>query len=160
MSELSLYRKRFIPNELVCLKDDIILLQEDNLIVTKWKALHPRKDIAGGISAYFLDTGIKVSKVFNKEHQLVYWYCDIVQMKEGPNPDTLIFEDLLVDVVLREDGTVKILDLDELAQALELHLITEQEVAKALRILDYLLNIIYQGQFDSLKEPVNRFQEL
>ena len=157
MSELSLYRKRFIPNELVYLKDDIILLQEANLIVTKWKALRPRKDIVGGISAYFLDLGIKVSKVFNKEYQLVYWYCDIVQMKEGPNPDTLIFEDLLVDVVLREDGSVKILDLDELAQALELHLITEQEVAKALRTLDHLLNIIYQGQFDALMEPVNRF---
>lgn len=156
MNNLTLYRRRFIPDEIVRLKDDIILVRTDHLIVTKWTALHPRKDIAGGISAYYLDQGFKVSKVFNKEHQIVYWYCDIIQWKEGPVPESLVVEDLLIDVILREDGTIRILDLDELAQAFELHLISDQEVKTALRALDALLKIIYQGQFHVLKEPVDK----
>jgi hypothetical protein len=160
MNNLSLYRRRFIPDELVRLKDDVILVRNDNLIVTKWTALHPRKDIAGGISAYYMDRGFKVSKVFNKEHQIVYWYCDIIQWKEGPEPESLIFEDLLIDVILHEDGTVRILDLDELAQAFELHLISAEEVRKALCTLDSLLKIIYQGEFISLKDPVDKAELL
>lgn len=160
MHPLSLYRKRFIPEELIHLKDDVLLLREDNLLVTRWDTLHPRKDIAGGISAYYLDQGIKVSKIFNKDHTIVYWYCDVFQIKHGPSPDVMIFEDLLVDVIIYEDGTVKVLDLDELADALELKLITEVEVKKALRILDSLLKIIYQNNFSKLKEPIERVELL
>ncbi len=160
MKHLSLYRRRFIPNELVHLKDDVIITQSDQLIITKWTALHPRKDIAWGISAYYLDQGFKVSKVFNKEHQLVYWYCDIIQSKEGPEPDSIIFEDLLVDVILLQDGTTKILDLNELAEAFDHQLISAEEVTKALRILNSLLEIIYQGRFHTLKEPVDRAEML
>ncbi len=160
MNQLSLYRRRFIPDELVPLRKDIIIKQEDNLIITRWDALHPRNDIAGGISAYYLDQGFKVSKVYNEKHALVYWYCDIIQRKAGPEPGSIIFEDLLVDVILREDGSVRILDLDELAQAYELHLITGEEVAKALRTLDVLLKIIYRGDFHLLKEPVEKAELL
>lgn len=160
MNKPLLYRRRFIPDELVELKDDRILSLDDHMIITKWTALHPRKDIAGGISAYYLDQGFKVSKVFNKENQLVYWYCDIVQQKPGPNPDSIIFEDLLIDVILHPDGFVQILDLDELAQALEQKLIGPEEVSRALRTLDSLLKLIYQGQFPSLKEAVEKAETL
>lgn len=160
MNTLMLYRKRFIPEEIISLKDDVILVHEENLIVTKWVALHPRKDIAGGISAYYLDKGIKVSKVFDKDRQLVYWYCDILQVKKGPDPDSLIFEDLLIDVILHADGSVKIMDLDELADALDLKLITEEDAKFALRTLDTLLKLIYQGHFQSLKEPVDQAERL
>ena len=160
MKKLQLYRRRFIPDEMVLLKNDIILSIEANQIITKWDALHPRKDIAGGISAYYPDRGFKVSKVYNKEHQLVYWYCDIIQQKPGPEPDSIIFEDLLIDVILHRDGSVQILDLDELAHAFEQNLITAEEVTRALRTLDSLLKLIYQGQFPSLMEPVERAEML
>lgn len=160
MTKLLLYRRRFIPDELIPLKNDSILFVEDNLIITKWDALHPRKDIAGGISAYYMDRGFKVSKVYNKAHQLVYWYCDIIQQKPGIEPDSIIFEDLLVDVILHRDGSVQILDLDELAQAFEHNLITNEEVTRALRTLDSLLKLIYQGQFPSLMEQVERAEAL
>ena len=155
-----LYRRRFIPDELVPLKNDRIISLDEHLIITKWDALHPRKDIAGGISAYFLDRGFKVSKVFHKNGQLVYWYCDIIQQKPGPDPDSVIFEDLLVDVILHRDGSVQILDLDELAQAFEEELISGEEVTRALRILDSLLKLIHQGQFSSLMEPVEKAELL
>lgn len=156
MSQLSLFRKRFIPNDFVHLKDDIILATDDNLIITKWRPLRPKKNMSGGVSAYYLNHGIKVSKIYDKNEKFLYWYCDIVQYKPGPNPNSLIFEDLLIDVVVFEDGSIRILDIDELADALKFHLITEKEAEKALRILDFLLKLIYQDGFSELQNPINK----
>lgn len=160
MNVPSLYRRRFIPNELIQLKDDIILVMEKDLIITKWVTLHPRKDIARGISAFYLDKGIKVSKIFDKQDQLVYWYCDIIQAKTEHEKNTVIIEDLLIDVILDNDGNVRIMDLDELADALDQQLITQQEATYALRTLHYLLNIISNHKFNLLQEPVNQVEML
>ena len=63
-SNLKLYRRRYIPNELTHLKDDRILQYDPGkLLITEWKTLKPRKDFARGVSAFFLDRGIKVSKL-------------------------------------------------------------------------------------------------
>ena len=155
-----LYRRRFIPNELIHLKDDIILVMEDDLIITKWDTLHPRKDIARGISAFYLDKGIKVSKIYDKTGNVVYWYCDIIQCKKSPEKNTIVIEDLLIDVILYNDGTVRIMDLDELADALEQQLISQQEATNALRTLHQLLKIIYDQRFTNLQEPVNQAELL
>ncbi len=155
-----LYRRRFIPNELIHLKDDVILLNEKDLIITQWVTLHPRKDIARGISAFYLDKGYKVSKIYDKNNQIVYWYCDIIQVKAQPDKNTVIIEDLLVDILLYEDGKMRIMDLDELCDAFDQQLITEAEFTKALRTLNNLLQIIYKGEFDTLKEPVNKAEEI
>jgi predicted RNA-binding protein associated with RNAse of E/G family len=170
MSFPILYRRRFIPDELIHLKDDIILVMEKDLIITKWVTLHPHKDIARGVSAFYLDKGYKVSKIYDKNDQLVYWYCDIIQVKYGFNgtepgklpadKNTVIIEDLLIDVILNNDGTMNIMDLDELAEALERQLITQKEATYALRTLNNLLNIISSGKFNSLQEPVNRAELL
>lgn len=150
-----LYRRRFIPDELVHLKDDIILVMDKDLIITKWVTLHPRKDIARGISAVYLNKGYKISKIYDKNGRIVYWYCDIIQVKVNPDKNTVIIEDLLIDVILYEDGTIRIMDLDELSDALDRGLISQKEAVFALRTLNSLLSIIYDGHFDTLKEPVN-----
>ena len=155
MNVPTLYRRRFIPNELVHLKDDIILVMEKDLIITKWVTLHPRKDIARGISAYYTDKGFKVSKIYDKNNKIVYWYCDIIQIKNDPEKNTVIIEDLLIDVILYEDGTMRILDIDELCDALDQEMITQAEATLALRTLDHLLKIIYEGHFDTLKAPID-----
>ncbi len=160
MNTTTLYRRRFIPDELIELKDDVILAMEKDLVITKWVTLHPRKDIARGISAFYLDKGIKVSKIFDKNDQLVYWYCDIIQAKISEENNTVIMEDLLVDVILYNDGSMRIMDLDELADALEQQLITQQEAVYALRTLHSLLEIISGGRFHLLQEPVNQAEML
>ena len=156
MSKLSLYRRRFIPDEVTHLKDDIILYMKDNLIITKWKPLRPKTYMSSGLSAYYIDQGFKVSKIYDNDNLFSYWYCDIVQFKPEPVPNSILYEDLLVDVAVLNDGTVKVLDLDELVDTLELKLISVDELKKALRILDNLLKIIYQGRFDELKAPINK----
>ncbi|MBE5722920.1 MAG: DUF402 domain-containing protein, partial [Clostridium sp.] len=37
-----LYRKRFIPDEIVELKDDRIVYHEGNIMITEWDVLHPK----------------------------------------------------------------------------------------------------------------------
>jgi predicted RNA-binding protein associated with RNAse of E/G family len=160
MIKLNLYRRRFIPNELIHLKDDEILIAEPNLIVTRWKTLHPRHDIARGISAFFLDQGFKVSKIYNRNDQVVYWYCDIIQVKKEEEKNTVIIEDLLIDVILFEDGSIRIMDLDELADAQEQKLITSSETNYALRTVNSLLQLIYDGHFYTLQETVNQAELL
>ncbi|MBP1754310.1 MAG: hypothetical protein H6Q59_708 [Firmicutes bacterium] len=160
MSEPMLYRRRFIPEELIHLKDDIILVLEPDLIITTWNTLHPRKDIARGISAFYLDKGFKVSKVFNKENQIVYWYCDIIQVKKDDEKNTVIIEDLLIDLILYEDGGLRIIDLDELADALDRKLISQEEATYALKTVNSLLQIIYSGHFYTLQEPINQAELL
>ena len=155
MTKPLLYRRRFIPDELIHLKDDTILVMESNLIITKWNTLNPRKDIAWGISAFYLDKGFKVSKVFNLQGEVVYWYCDIIQVNRDDEKNTVIIEDLLIDLILYEDGSMRIMDLNELADALEKRLITQAEATYALRTANSLLQIIYAGHFHTLQDPIN-----
>ncbi|MBE5967956.1 MAG: DUF402 domain-containing protein [Lachnospiraceae bacterium] len=159
MSSPILYRRRFIPNEITALKDDLILVQEDDLIITKWLTLRPRIDIARGISAYYIDKGFKVSKIYDKNDQLVYWYCDIIQTKFDSNKNTVLFEDLLIDLIFYRDGSIQIADLDELSLALEQRIISQEEGIYALRALDSLLKIIYRGEFHTLQERVNEAEQ-
>lgn len=155
----ALYRRRFIPEETVYLKDDVILHYSDTLIITSWRTLKPRSDIARGISAYFMEEGFKVSKIYNRREELVYWYCDIIQTKKQPEDNSIVFEDLLLDVLLYSDGFIKVLDMDEIADALEAGLITNDMAFYALRTADKLLSLIYSGRFSPYMDIVNEAEK-
>lgn len=151
-----LYRKRLIPYETVLLKNDEILYRDRNVLVTKWKTLHPRDDFASGFSCYFIDRGYKISKFLDKNGKLVYYYCDIITTQYEKNTDTYTFLDLLVDVIIYPDGKVNVVDIGELSQALEENLITREELKKALESLDGLLKLVYGG---NLLETVSPYFE-
>ena len=156
---LKLYRKRYIPDESILLKDDTILFASDNLIITSWKTLKPRKDINHGYSAYFIDKGFKVSKMFHADGHLVYWYCDIIDTEYTKETNTYVFQDLLADVLIYPDGSVKVLDLDEVADLLESNVIDAPTVCKSLRILNELLQLIYQNQFEKYQQVINEIEK-
>lgn len=156
--ELRLYRRRYIPDENILLKDDEILQADDELIVTKWKVLKPRKDIAWGISAYYMRRNFKISKIFNKDGKLVYWYCDII-FTEHPDEHTYIFHDLLVDVIIEPDGFVRVVDLDEIADILEkAECLNKDLVITAMRATNDLLNTVYNHQFEQLTKIIEDYQ--
>ena len=156
MDDPFLYRERLIPQECIPLKDDVILYHDDDIIVTSWKALHPKHDLDHGYSCYFLDKGIKVSKFLYSSGELIYWYCDIIDHTYETSSNTYVFRDMLADVLVYPDGFVKVVDLDEFEEALEKELLTLTDVKKALRNLNSLLNIIYGGHFDELKEEIEK----
>lgn len=156
MPEPTLYRKRIIPEECILLKDDRILYQDDQTIVTGWNSLKPKKDLHHGYSCYFLNKGCKVSKFYRKDNTLMYWYCDIVEYEYQSETNTYIVTDLLADVIIYPDGFVKVVDLDELADALTEKLISEETLKKALLSLNNLLEIIYSGNFNDLQSPIEQ----
>lgn len=158
MEHLKIYRRRMIPDECILLKDDIILEQTKDLIVTKWNTLKPRRDFHHGYSCYFLNYGYKVSKLYREDNTFLFWYCDIVdyQYKEE---NTLIVTDLLADVVIYPDGFVKVLDINELAIALEKKLCDPERIMQALKKLDNLLNLIYDDKFDTLSSKIEKWIE-
>ena len=150
MSELKLYRKRFIPNETIYLKDDKILYQDNDVIITKWNVLRPKDAFDHGISCYYLKQGYKISKFLDEKDELVYFYCDIIDTEYNEAENSYIFSDLLADVIVLENGFVKVVDLAELADCLDNGIISEKNVKDALRRLDALLQIIYTNGFATL----------
>ena len=150
MNKPSLYRRRYIPDETVCLKDDIITHMDDDIIVTKWNVLKPRKDFTHGDSCYFLKKGYKVSRFFTASGECLYIYCDIIKPEYNERENSYIFNDLLIDVIIYPDGFVKVLDLAEIPEALDMGLISIEDAKYALIKLDELLGVIYDGGVDGL----------
>ncbi len=151
MEITKIYRKRFIPAECVLLKDDIIIMQDEEVIITKWNTLNPKPAFSHGCSCYFLKEGLKVSKIYRSDNTLLYWYCDIVEYTLDEQAHTLTATDLLADVIVYPDGRTKVVDLDELAQAFEDGLLTGSQLSAALRQLNHLLTYIYKDKFDQLQ---------
>ena len=142
----TLYRKRLIPDECICLNNDNIIVQNNTQIITTWKTLHPKNEFAKGISYYVIDKGWKISKFYSKDNELVYIYCDIIDTFYDEKADSYIFTDLLADVIVENNGDIKVIDLDELATALKSGIISSEMIFIALNRLDALLKTIYSGE--------------
>ncbi len=155
MNYPTLYRKRIMPDECVYLKDDVILKCNEDIILTKWNALRPKKELHHGYSCYFLKEGLKLSKFYRNDDSLLYWYCDIVEYEYRPEDNSLTSLDLLADVIICPDGFVKVIDLDELAIAMDKGTLSEELLKKCLFRLNKLLQIIYRGDFLLLQKCID-----
>ena len=159
MENITLYRRRLIPDEIVHLKNDIVLYYDDTVIITKWKTIKPRKDMDHGFSAYMLKEGIKVSKFYRADNSLLYWYCDIVDYEYNSETNSYTSTDLLTDVVFYPDGQVRVLDLDELAEASVKDLITKEQLHSALVRTDKLLNVMYKNEFRKYTDLIDKYDK-
>lgn len=151
---MKIFRKRYIPNETIDISKDEVVYQDENLIVTKWLPIKPRTDIARGESYAMLDKGWKISKFYDHKNKLLYWYCDIIEHVWKNGDLTLV--DLLVDVIVHENGVYEIVDLDELDDALKIGLITPEQKYNALLKLEALKKIIEEKNFPP--EELKRFE--
>lgn len=142
----TLYRKRLIPNECIRLDRDEVLLRSDKMLITRWHTIRPKKDLDHGVSCFLLDKGWKISRFLNRENQLICWYCDIIDWTYDSDTDTYVFIDLLADVLLYPSGEIRVVDLDEIADALEQRLINQAQTCLCMRRLDALLREIYAGR--------------
>ncbi len=155
----TLYRKRLIPNECICLKNDKIIDKTDTYIVTQWDTIHPKNEFASGISLYLMDKGWKISKFYTTEHKLLYIYCDIIDTSFDVKTDTYVFTDLLADVIIENDGFVRVVDLDELSDACESSIISNEMLVTALYRLNGLLTLIYDHKLDQYLELLEKFEQ-
>ena len=150
-----LYRKRIIPDECILLKDDEIISCTEDIIVTKWQALHPKPDLHHGRSAFFLNEGFKVSKFCYEDDSLLYWYCDIIDYEYHEDTNELIVIDLLADIIVYPDGKIRLVDVDELVEALDSGAIDVERLKDALLKVDKLLKIIYSGEFEKYQKNLD-----
>ena len=146
---MKIFRKRYIPNEIVDISKDEVIYKDENLIITKWIPIKPRNDFSSGISYTMLDKGWKISKFLDSNGNLVYWYCDIIDYKLEivDGEETLTTIDLLVDVKVFEDGRYEVLDEEELDEALNQGLITKTQKEMAISKLSNLIELIKKGNF-------------
>ena len=73
MNITKIYRNRIIPSEHVLLKDDIIVEQDEEVVITKWNTLNPKTSFSHGCSCHFLKEGIKLSKMYRSDGSLLHW---------------------------------------------------------------------------------------
>lgn len=159
MKTPELYRKRLIPEQNIPLKDDLILFASDEIIVTKWDTLNPKTEFNHGTSCYFFKEGVKVSKFYKADNSLLYWYCDIVDYQYDEALNRLTVVDLLADVLIYPDGTVKVVDLDEMADALGQGVISAKLLQQGLYRLNGLLTKIYNGEFRELQAFLEQYEK-
>lgn len=158
MKTPELYRKRLIPAQNIPLKDDTILFANDEIIVTKWDTLNPKTEFNHGTSCYFFKEGVKVSKFYRTDNTLLYWYCDIVEYEYDEPLNRLTVVDLLADVIIYPDGNVKVVDLDELADALGQGVISSELLQQGLYRLNGLLAKIYDGEFEKMQGILEKYE--
>ena len=145
-----IYRRRYIPNETIHLADDEIITHEPNFLITRWKCLKPRDDFASGLSAYYINRNFKISKFFKEDGSFRFYYCDIIKTIADDSDGSLIFCDLLIDLVVFPDYTTKVLDLHELRPVYDDGLIDINDVFMAIDALDDLLQTVHTGEFSEL----------
>jgi len=126
------------------------------MIITSWQTINPKTEFTHGCSCYYLKQGFKISKFYRHDNTLLYSYCDIVDFEKKEDENALVVTDLLADVILYPDGRMKVVDLDELADALDKNLITPEIMSMALHRLNDLLMIIYRDRFDRLLNPLDQ----
>lgn len=159
MKTPELYRKRLIPLQNIPLKDDQILFESDEIIVTKWNTLNPKTQFDHGISCYFLKEGVKVSKFYMSDGTLLYWYCDVVDYVYEEEKNRLTVVDLLADVLIYPDGAVKVVDLDEMADAFGQGLLSAELLREGMYRLDGLLRKIYKGDFVKMQGILEQYEK-
>ena len=155
-----LFRKRLIPDECIPLDQDRILYQDESKLISGWKTLHPKAAFASGFSYYVMNHGWKISKFFTQEHKLAYIYCDIIDVAHDAVLDKLVFTDLLADVIIENDGRVRVVDLDELADACQQQIISNDLLIIALHRLNDLLAIIDNGSFQQYISELDAYISL
>jgi len=83
-----------------------------------------------------------LTAMFDEQDTLLQMYFDVTDGNIFDNPDNPAFRDMYLDVVLRPDGRIVILDRDELDEALETGAVTPEEHAAALRDCDALVSYL------------------
>lgn len=144
---MKMFRKRFVPNEIVDISSDEVLEKSPNMIVTRWKPINPREDIGGGISYIFLQRGYKISKIFDTQGKFIYWYCDVIEYSYNEEKEEYTFIDLLADVKVYPDGKVEVLDYDELTNAFRQGMITGAQMLDAMKSINMLMEMIQNHYF-------------
>ena len=94
-------------------------------------------------------------KFYDDKNEIVEWYFDIAR-EIGKENGVPYEDDLYLDVVLKPNGEVTLLDEDELKEAFEQMEMTKQEFDKAYEIAKNLMKKL-QGNQEKVKNFTDKY---
>ncbi|CAM3661181.1 MULTISPECIES: DUF402 domain-containing protein [Saccharibacillus] len=106
------------------------------------------------------DAHFIVTTMFNEKREVVEWYIDICKSQGVTDQGVPWFDDLYLDIVVLGDGTVFLLDEDELDDALRRGVITEADYALATRTAHGLLRMIDAHAFPYFRLSIEHRRRL
>ncbi len=105
---------------------------------------------------FYDDTSkICLTTIYDEKNEIVEWYFDIAR-EIGKENDVPYEDDLYLDVVLKPNGEVTLLDEDELKEAFERMEMTKQEFDKVYEIAKNLMKKL-QGNQEKVKNFTDKY---
>ena len=97
---------------------------------------------------YLLDQGIAAMENFHSRRYGAIWYLHICEYFFDEDRACWIMKDLFTDLLVRPDNSLlSVLDLDDLANAQELGLVSAGQVNSILRLTQQSIYRVNQGEF-------------
>lgn len=103
------------------------------------------------------NSNIAMTVGYDKENNILDWYFDVIN-KVGIADNNPYFEDLYLDVLMTPDNKIRLLDEDELEEALEQNDITKEQFDLAYNEVEKLIKRI-DGKVKELTEFANKYFE-
>jgi len=89
-----------------------------------------------------------VTAMYNSKNELIQIYFDITNGNCLEPEDNPAFEDLYLDLVLEADGTLHVLDRDELDDALKRDVISQEQHCSAVDTCEWLYSYLRENWMD------------
>ena len=107
---------------------------------------------------YNYNSKVKLTAMYNEKNEIIEWYFDIAR-KIGKEDRIPYEDDLYLDVVLRPDGKIILLDEEELKEAYDKKEISKQDYDEAFNEANNLIKKI-EGKEKQIKEFTDKYLKL
>ncbi len=104
---------------------------------------------------YNYDSKVKLSTFYDNNDEIIEWYFDIAK-EIGKENGVPYEDDLFLDIVVQPDGTITLLDENELNLALDTSVITDEEYKMAYEEANKLISKL-TGNIDKLKSFTDKY---
>lgn len=101
-----------------------------------------------------------LTAMFDERDRLIQIYFDITGGSRFDDPENPTFEDMYLDIVVSADGSIEVVDRDELDEALQTGTITAAQHREALESCDKLEKFLRENTADVMTWCRARQQEL
>jgi uncharacterized protein len=92
----------------------------------------------GFIILYLMDKGLQLSLNAKTKLKYPWWVIDVVDIVEI-RPNVFCSKDLFIDIKVYEDGSYHVIDIDEFEEAIQLGVLTNEHISKALKSFHFAL---------------------
>ncbi|SDW86719.1 Protein of unknown function [Marininema mesophilum] len=89
---------------------------------------------------YFVKKGYTISKVFLKSGEFLYYYCDVMEMRQVGRL-RYVMVDLLLDLIVYPDGRYHLIDVDEFSAAIDKGQLKKRQQVHTLQTLDKMIRM-------------------